>query len=243
MRENIEQSFGLQTMSSELKNAGNYHRWLISKIGSYLGSRVLEIGIGDGSYTKLLGKKELVVGIDLAEDCVNFCKKEFVADEYIKCFKVDLLADNLEEVKSHNLDSAFCFNVLEHVEDDVNFLKKVREIISEGSNFAIIVPAMDMLYGEMDRLAGHFRRYNQKSLVGVAEKAGWQVVKVEYINFLGSIGWWLANKTIKPKTLNDSKINKQIILFDKFILPITKVIDIFTKRFFGQSLLIILKKS
>lgn len=242
MRENIEQSFGLQTMSAELKNAEHYHHWLISKVHSYLGDRILEIGIGDGSYTKLLGKKELIVGIDVAEDCVDFCQKEFSSESYIKCLKLDLLVDNLEEIKSYNLDSAFCFNVLEHVDDDVNFLKKVREIINDGSNFAIIVPAVSFLYGEMDRLAGHFRRYNKKSLVTAVEKAGWQVVKIEHINFLGAIGWWLANRTIKPKTLNDAKINKQIILFDKFILPITKVVDIFTRRFFGQSLLIILKK-
>lgn len=242
MKENLEKSFGLQTMSSELKNAFNYHRWLVSKIKTYLGRRVLEIGMGDGSYTKLLDQKELIVGIDIAEDCIDFCKKEFSNNNNIKCFKLDLLVDDLAEIRSQNLDSAFCFNVLEHVENDVEFLKKVKNVLNDGGYFAIIVPAMSVLYGEMDRLAGHFRRYNKKNLVTTSKNAGWQVVKVEYINFLGGIGWFLANRITKPKTLDDEKINKQIILFDKFILPVTKILDFLVKKFFGQSLLIVLKK-
>lgn len=242
MAKNIGQSFGLQTMSPEMKNAVNYHRWLFKKINSYLGQRVLEIGMGDGTYTEFIRDKELVVGIDIADDCLDFCKKRFVGKNNIKCLSLDLLTGDLSDIKYQKLDSAFCFNVLEHVEKDVDFLKKIKELIVDGGQVAIIVPAMGSLYGKMDALAGHFRRYNKNKMISSAKQAGWQIVKLEYFNFLGGVAWLLFNSVAKPQSLADKNLNKQIILFDKFVLPITKFCDWFTKKWFGQSLLVILKK-
>lgn len=241
MKQNIEKSFGLQTMSSEMKNAINYHNWLFAKTKPYLGQRILEIGIGDGSYTQHIVDKQLVVGIDIAEDCIQFCSKKFINYQNIECFRVDILNDDINFLKYKNLDSAFCFNVLEHIKDDISFLKKIKSVISYNGHLVLVVPATSFLYGEMDRLAGHYRRYNIQSIKRISREAGWVVKKIEYINFLGGIGWWLSNIMTKPKTLNDISINKKILFFDKFILPFNKIFDFFAKNFFGQSLIIILE--
>ena len=62
-----------------------------------------------------------------------------------------------------------------------------------------------------------------------------------YFNPIGGLGWYI-NKLFNYNSLNDTKINRQILFFDKYIVPISKLISPMTKTFFGQSLIIILKK-
>ncbi len=235
---------GLSTMSNAMADVDKYHAWLLSKAQPYLKNRILEIGCGYCNYTKQLAdkNKNLILAIDISQECIDLCSREFSENKKVQCLRFDFLQNNLEQIKSYYCDSGFCFNVLEHVENDEQFLRNVCEVFESGASFVVIVPSGKKLYGSMDRLAGHCRRYSKKELVNKCEVSGWKVVKVEYFNFIGAIGWFITGRIIRPKSLNDDKVNKQVMFFEKYVLPVAKFFDIFFKRFFGQSLIIILKK-
>ena len=73
----------------------------------------------------------------------------------------------------------YAINVIEHIADDVAALAQLRELLRPGGKLVIFVPAFPMLYSEMDRRIGHFRRYRLTALASATERAGLVVDRAE----------------------------------------------------------------
>jgi SAM-dependent methyltransferase len=61
-------------------------------------------------------------------------------------------------------DVIFLFDVLEHVEDDVGFLKTCLFYLKPGGRLIVNVPARMELFSKYDCMAGHVRRYTLRTL-------------------------------------------------------------------------------
>ena len=80
--------------------------------------------------------------------------------------------------------AAALFDILEHIEDDVGFLCKIKKMLIPGGRLYLTVPAYNFLWSVEDYNAGHFRRYTIKSLAKIFEYTGY---KVEYMSYIFSI--------------------------------------------------------
>jgi SAM-dependent methyltransferase len=67
------------------------------------------------------------------------------------------------------------FDVLEHIEDDISFLKEFYNYLENEGKLYLTVPAYNFLWSSVDDESGHFRRYNTKQLKQTLSKAGFQV--------------------------------------------------------------------
>ncbi len=67
------------------------------------------------------------------------------------------------------------FDVLEHVDDDQALLEHLASLLRPGGVLVLTVPAHPFLFGEMDELARHRRRYTRKGLVLRLRAAGFEV--------------------------------------------------------------------
>jgi len=67
------------------------------------------------------------------------------------------------------------FDVLEHVRDDVGFLRDVARALAPGGRLYLTVPAYQWLWSEVDAASGHFRRYTRSSLAAAVASAGLRV--------------------------------------------------------------------
>jgi len=67
------------------------------------------------------------------------------------------------------------FDVVEHVEDDVAFLKEINRLIIPHGRVYVTVPAYQWLWSDEDLLAGHYRRYTVQTLSSLLEKAGFTI--------------------------------------------------------------------
>lgn len=56
------------------------------------------------------------------------------------------------------------FDVTEHIKDDVGFLKHLHDLLEPGGMLYLTVPAYNLLWSDADIYAGHFKRYNFKTL-------------------------------------------------------------------------------
>jgi SAM-dependent methyltransferase len=56
------------------------------------------------------------------------------------------------------------FDVIEHIENDINFLNTLYEKLSDDTYVFINVPGLKHLFSETDIFAGHFRRYNESDI-------------------------------------------------------------------------------
>lgn len=223
---------GLGTMSPAMAEMRAYPRYLFEKVSRDLGSRVWEIGVGHGNYTAWLvqaGKSVLATDVDA--DCVLSVERQFRESGSVVTANVDLTDPvSIHAQKNFRADSLLCFNVLEHIEDDVSALQWLRESVAPHAKLALIVPAHPKLFGRMDQEAGHFRRYTRRSLSAALVRAGWIVERLRYLNLCGACGWWYHNRVRKQAGLTDESVNRQMRSIDRWLPLLAK----FTDPLFGS---------
>ena len=112
----------------------NYHKFFVDNINS--GDMVLDIGCGNGALTFDIAKKaEKVIGIDLNKKNIEFAKEKFLAPniEYI-------VGNAVKELSDKKFDVIVLSNVLEHIENRIEFLNKIKTLTHK---ILIRVPMID----------------------------------------------------------------------------------------------------
>ena len=72
------------------------------------------------------------------------------------------------------------FDVVEHIEDDVSFLRSMGNLLVAGGKLMLTVPAYPSLWSSEDISAGHFRRHTKKSITDALSLAGLELTFVSY---------------------------------------------------------------
>jgi len=72
-------------------------------------------------------------------------------------------------------------DVIEHVQDDVDLLRRAHGLTRPGGNLLLTVPAMSQLWTRHDEVNEHHRRYNRRGLARVLEAAGYQPLELRYM--------------------------------------------------------------
>lgn len=81
-------------------------------------------------------------------------------------------------------DIVTAFDVIEHVERDVESLSMLGEQLAPGGRLIMTVPAHPWLWSRHDETHHHFRRYTRKVLENKLRAAGLKPVRVSYFNTL-----------------------------------------------------------
>lgn len=232
-----------KTYSNFVDFTTNYNKWVIDQFNSSLGKNIIEVGLGSGGSFQFLPKNCKYLGVDNNSTVIRLNKKKYSKNFYTKA---DICTNKFIKIsQSFKPNSIICLNVLEHIEKDHKALKNMVNSIPVGSYLNILVPSHMNLYNEIDRLAGHFRRYSKKELLKTIytniNKNQIEIKKIYFFNSVGGIGW-LVNKFFKHSSIDSNSVNYQLLLFDKFFIWISKILQPFTKFFFGQSLIVVLKR-
>jgi 2-polyprenyl-3-methyl-5-hydroxy-6-metoxy-1,4-benzoquinol methylase len=82
--------------------------------------------------------------------------------------------------KNNCIHNAGLFDVIEHIEDDSGFLKKLYPLIKSNGKVFVTVPAFMFLWSNADISAGHYRRYTIKSIAQLMNEVGFSVVYSTY---------------------------------------------------------------
>lgn len=228
------------TFSSAMENATNYNSWIVDIFAPYIGGAVMELGVGHGGFHDLVAPlTSRYVGIDIDPLLIDMARRRNPGIEYIVA---DVLSDEFRlRAEQLRIDTILCFNVLEHLDDDRTAIGRLLEALPPGGHLLLYVPAFQSLYSEMDRLAGHYRRYTRASLRKLVPDEGAAIVMMDYINPIGGLGWWL-NKRIKHASLESSAVLGQIVLFDKYVLPVSRLLTPMFKTVFGQSIACVIRR-
>jgi 2-polyprenyl-3-methyl-5-hydroxy-6-metoxy-1,4-benzoquinol methylase len=239
MMDGNELPIGAATMSPAMAHMRAYPRYLYEQIQPILGSRVWEIGVGFGTYTRMLQQRNgKILASDIDPTCLAQLQHSLGSDPDICWLRIDLCdQSSISQARAFAADSVLCFNVLEHIENDSTALQEIRESVSKGARLGLIVPAHEGLFGQMDTEAGHFRRYSRASLRRVLSDAGWKIERLKYINALGACGWWYHNRIRKSAGLKDSQVNTQMSTVDRWLPRVARWSDPILGHCFGLSVL------
>lgn len=232
---------GFSTMTSSIEFADNYNNWILSKVKSYTGRNILEVGTGQGNFKKYLSvSNKNYYSIDLDKYVIERARERDPSGNY---FEADISnSKTLKILGDLKFDLIIIINVLEHIKNDSITIENLINLLNKNGVLFIFVPAFQFLYNDLDHLAGHIKRYRKSSMAEIISKREVSILKLEYFNPIGGIGWYL-NKLIKHNDLDDKSTNSQMRIFDKYIIPFSKFLNIFTSNFFGQSLITILRKN
>jgi len=150
--------------------------------------------------------------------------------------------DSLEAVQ-HAVSGVYTSNVLEHIEDDLSALRSIRKILNTNGRLAIYVPALPILFSDLDRKVGHFRRYKKKELISKVREAGFRVEQCFYSDSIGVLASFaLIVLGFRNKSGLGSK--KSLIFYDCAIYPISKTLDrVMFKYIIGKNLFLFAVKT
>lgn len=73
------------------------------------------------------------------------------------------------------------FDVLEHIDDERRFLRRLHRSLAPGGRLYLTVPAYQGLWSRDDDFAGHFRRYTTNSLARALSESGFRVRYTTYM--------------------------------------------------------------
>jgi glycosyltransferase involved in cell wall biosynthesis len=200
-----------------MRRARGLNKWILQQFRSFLGARVLEAGCGIGNFTELLLDRQRLVCVDNDPLYVEMLNWRLGHLENVRTLKFDLAdADAYPRLKTEQIDTIVCLNVLEHIKEDERVLRAYYDLLEPGGHAIILVPAHMWLYGPCDEAIGHERRYTQTELHTKMQAAGFEIVQMGEFNRLGVPGWWL-NKALGRRDLNP----RQMRLFE-WLLPVAK---------------------
>lgn len=226
-----------------MAQAKNYFAWQCRLVKGELGRRVVEIGCGIGNFTGMLLDRDAVLALDIEAECVDQVKRRYAGRGNLQAFICDWGASDWSEralplLSAFRADSCVCLNVLEHIEDDHQALRRMASILEPGGVIVLLVPAFPVLYGPIDKLLGHYRRYTRDSLRLLAESVGLDVKALDYMNAIGFFGWWANAHLLRREVQSEGQIG----FFDRYIVPLSSRLEDQLKPPFGQSLLAVLRK-
>ena len=193
---------------------------------------MLEVGAGNGSTTKILWNKSVTKWICLEPDHKLFLSLKTKLDKKNLPHNCELHHGILSSIKSKTFDCIAYIDVLEHIKDDGEELRQTTELLSSNGKLIILSPAYNWLFSPFDKSIGHVRRYNYDSLKTLESKS----LKLTHYEYLDSVGIILSllNKVALKQTY---PTKKQIMIWDKFVVPLSKIIDPFVARSFGKSII------
>lgn len=213
-----EDEFGAEILG-RLNRAPRFTRWMADVIRPYVGDRVLEVGAGTGNMSLHLVPRSIYWATDINPHYLEYLGTLRATRPYLR-----VAYTNAEEKQSFPADQAFdtivCLNVVEHVKDDLAALRNVRETLSDEGRAIILVPYGPSLFGTLDEVLGHYRRYTQEQLAMVAVQAGFRVEEILKFNRAGAPAWWLNGRVLHRKTFGLGQIRLLNLL-----TPVFRLVD------------------
>lgn len=130
-------------------------------------------------------------------------------------------------------DGIVSVNVLEHIENDRQVLRDLYAKLKPNGVLNLYLPASQILYGHLDALVHHFRRYDRADLVGKVKEAGFEIEEVFNVDAVGFIAFGIykilkwGDGTITPGSMT---------FYDNVVFPFTYIVDPLVGRSFGRSI-------
>ncbi len=191
---NTETQNAIYESLETLSQTPEYYKWLCERMRPFIRGKVLELGAGIGNFAQWANK----FANEYHPTDVDPFLVERLKEKFDKAFRWDLY----EPFPGEDLyDTVIILNVIEHLKDDAGAMRALYERLQPGGHLIVMVPAMHMLYGSLDRAFGHYRRYQKPEFKKLMEDVNLHVVLNKYVNTIGMLGWFLYGRILKHQQL------------------------------------------
>lgn len=138
-------------------------------------NNILEIGCGTGYQSNIISKYGEYIGLE----------KNSKAMEELKKINKKVIDSSIEDYKTEEKFNAIClFDVLEHIKNDAEIIKKINSLLKNDGLLFITVPAKKILFSEHDLAMEHYRRYEKEELKDLLTKNNFVIKEIGCWNSL-----------------------------------------------------------
>ncbi len=218
-------------------------------IKKYFGSNrenpieIMEIGCGTGGVTSILLNYGNVTAIDISEEAVTLNKESGVKNAF--CGDVNDMDLSPYEKK---FDLILALDVLEHIQDDIEAMRRVHYMLKDNGMFFINVPAHKFLWSEHDEALHHKRRYHSFEMISKLKDTSFTILKKSYFvtftspiiilyriwgNLFGKSAYPKTSYVMLPEIINNFFINilkLEVKMVEKFNLPFGVTLTVVARK-------------
>lgn len=218
-----------------LANNVRFNDWIAELLRPALSGCTLEVGAGIGTMSvRFAPYVAHLLSIEPAENLETRLKSATSAHS-----NVEVRTALSSDVHERDFNAITYVSVLEHIEDDGAELRLAHQLLAPSGRLAIFVPAMPSLYGTIDRLSDHYRRYTRGGLETIVREAGFAIDQIHYLDVASVVPYWLAYRVVKIKTLGGGSG----ALFDRLLVPASRAVQrVWRRPPFGKNLVCLATK-
>ena len=208
------------------------NKFILSTIKKYPLKNILDVGSGRGIVTDHLFRNGIPIqGVELGNTTP------------ISNSNVPIYYDTDALSLTGKYDAITLFDVIEHIEEPVKFMKELVSHFKDVEYLIITVPARQELWTNFDDYYGHFKRYNLEIMKTEMKEVGFEVIENHYFFHALYFLIQLSNKISKKRNIQFNVPTSfikmihstlgQLFYMEKYITP---------KKLVGSSIICIAKK-
>jgi SAM-dependent methyltransferase len=218
--------------------ARNWKQYVKAEVGKYLVGDVLEVGAGIGGTTAALHDGSTRRWVCLEPDAGHAKQLRILIAHCWDHHETNVIVGSVRSLAERPaFDCVLYIDVLEHIQDDRHQIEAAARLVRTGGHIVVLSPAHRWLFSEFDRNIGHLRRYDKRQLRSLMP-CGWIEKKIVYLDSIGvllSLGNAFALRQPLPSRM-------QIAIWDRFCVPVSRVVDRIFLGKLGKSVLAVWHK-
>lgn len=209
---------------------------VIARLGLQPPAEILDVGCGDGLFFPQLERFGNVRGIEIDESLLS-------ADGAARP-RIFTRPLGDPEYAGWKFDLITALDVIEHMEDDADAVRRMVSMLEPGGRLVVTVPAFMVLWDRHDEINHHYRRYTKQQLGGLLAPRG-EVRELRYlfnglffpklvVKLVGRMSGSRVSQDRLPPSPVNSVVGRYFKLENRYLGPL--------RLPFGTSVLAVLEK-
>jgi SAM-dependent methyltransferase len=197
-----------------VRSRNRLFKWLVTKnLAAARRTRLLEIGCGTGDFIRHLVDDERleITGSEIYLRGLVYAKRNLPKVEFVQF-------DVTQGIIDQGFDIIAAFDVLEHIENDRAAMANMNRMLAKGGVAIISVPQHMFMWGPLDEIVKHKRRYSRTEMVAKLAENGFEVTR--WTSFVFTLFPLMFVSRLLDRKADDASASDGVALENRVTFPL-----------------------